>query len=105
MRWATGDWISTSCSARVGYYATAVYSCLLGVPLLVGLVFVPRESTPLAPTSALMLALASASFLSAYLFAYRGYQSGPLSVVAPIAYTSPAIAVVLMVVILGARLT
>jgi transporter family protein len=103
--WATGDWVSTSSSSRVGYYATTVYSCLLAIPILVVLVVVFGASTALSSTSILILVLASAGFLAAYLFAYRGYQIGPLSVVAPIAYTSPAVAVVLTVVVLGARLT
>jgi drug/metabolite transporter (DMT)-like permease len=44
-------------------------------------------------------------YLSSYLFAYRGYLSAPLSVVAPIAYTAPAIATLLAVLFLGAKMT
>ena len=105
LAWGTGDLVSTISSKRVGYYATTVYSCLLSVPVLVVLIVGLSANVALAPTAWLILGLASLCFLSAYLFAYKGYQSSPLSVVAPIAYTSPAIATLLAILFLGAKLT
>jgi drug/metabolite transporter (DMT)-like permease len=103
--WGTGDFISTFASKRVGYYATTVYSCVLSLPVLAIVIALVRADVALTPGTILILVLASVCFLSAYVFAYRGYQLAPLSVVAPIAYTAPAIATRLAVVFLGAKLT
>lgn len=103
--WGTGDWVSTLSSAKIGSYATTIYSCVLSIPLLTFLIIVLGPSTSLSSSSLLLLSLASIGFLSAYVFAYGGYHSHPLSVVAPIAYTAPAIAIVLDVVFLDTRLT
>lgn len=105
LMWGTGDFVSSTASKRIGFYSTTVYSSLLSIPLLVVLILLTGSRTQLEPTDWVLLGAASMGFLTAYLFAYRGYASGPLSVVAPIAYTSPAIATVLAVIFLGARLT
>lgn len=89
----------------MGYYATTVYVSLLGIPILVLLIAVFRADVNLTTADWLILSVASLCYLSSYLFAYRGYQSAPLSVVAPIAYTAPAIATLLAVLFLGAKLT
>ena len=88
----------------MGYYATTVYVSLFGIPILLVLIAVFRASVDLTTSDWVILAIASLLSL-VYVFAYRGYQSAPLSVVAPIAYTAPAIATVLAVLFLGARLT
>ncbi len=62
-------------------------------------------SLAIAPGTILILFFGSLAFLSAYVFAYRGFQSAPLSVVAPIAYTAPAIATVLSIVFLSVSLS
>jgi drug/metabolite transporter (DMT)-like permease len=75
------------------------------VPLVIVLIAVFGASTQLTGTDWVVLIIGSLCYLSSYLFAYRGYSSAPLSVVAPIAYTAPAIATVLTVLFLGAKLT
>ena len=74
------------------------------MPILVFLILVSKADVELTPTSWVVLGIASLCYLSSYLFAYRGYSSSPLSVVAPISYTAPAIATLLAVLFLGVRL-
>jgi uncharacterized membrane protein len=105
LSWGSGDLVSTISSKRAGYYATTVYSSLLGIPVLLALILISGASTGLTSTDWVILSIASLCYLSSYLFAYRGYSSAPLSVVAPIAYTAPAIAALLAVLFLGAKLT
>ncbi len=73
--------------------------------MLAFLIVILGADTSLSSSWLLLLPLASVGFLSAYVFAYGGYHSAPLSVVAPIAYTAPAIAILLDVVFLGTKLT
>ena len=103
--WGSGDFVSRISSNRVGYYATATYGNVFSSIVLASLVVALNVNLAIAPGTILILFLASLAFLSAYVFAYRGFQSAPLSVVAPIAYTAPAIATVLSIVFLNVSLS
>ncbi len=103
--WGTADYMSRSQSERVGYYRTVVYSHIITLVTLLALVpfIAPGLSFPAYPT----LALLGAGILNfvAFNFLYRSFHTGVVSVVAPIAYTYPAVTAVLSVVILGAFLS
>lgn len=103
--WGSGDFVSRVSSKRIGYYATVTYGNLFSSLVLIALVGVLNVNLAIAGGTILILFFASLAFLSAYVFAYRGFQSAPLSVVAPIAYTAPAIATVLSIVFLNVSLS
>ena len=93
--------MSRSQSERIGYYRTVVYSHIVTLVMLLALVPIvsPDLSFPTYP----VLALVAAGGLNfvAFIFLYRAFHRGVVSVVAPIAYTYPAVTTVLSVIILG----
>jgi len=103
--WGTADYMSRSQSEKVGYYRTIIYSHM--VTLIVVLALVPVFSPHLAFPVYPVLALIGAGVINfvAFVFLYRGFHRGVVSVVAPVVYTYPAVTAVLAVVILGASLS
>lgn len=103
--WGTADYMSRSQSERIGYYKTIIYSML--VTLVVLVLVTPVVSPSLAAPAFPVLALAVAGVLNfiAFTFLYRAFHKGVVSVVAPVAYTYPAVTTVVSIGILGAILT
>jgi len=96
----TSDFLSKGLTGKVGFYRTTVYTlatsgALVTVPLL--FLGVPRLPSLLG---AAVLALISLSTFVAFLFMYRGYQKGHLSVVSPIVNSFPIFSVLFAVFIL-----
>ncbi|HXW95495.1 MAG TPA: DMT family transporter [Nitrososphaerales archaeon] len=103
--WGTADYMSRSQSERVGYYRTIIYSHM--ITLMVVLALIPIISPKLAFPVYPVLALIGAGVINfaAFVFLYRAFHRGVVSVVAPVVYTYPAVTAVLAVVILGASLS
>jgi drug/metabolite transporter (DMT)-like permease len=103
--WGTADYMSRSQSERVGSYRTIIYSHM--VTLIAVLVLIPIISPNLAFPVYPVLALIGAGVINfaAFVFLYRAFHRGVVSVVAPVVYTYPAVTAVLAVVILGASLS
>ena len=103
--WGTSDYLSRSQSEKLGSYKTVVYSHV--VTLVVLLALIPVIDPVLVFSLPALEALAVAGGLNfvAFLFLYRAFHKGVVSVVAPIAYTYPAVTVVLSVLILGAQVS
>ena len=103
--WGTADFMSRSQSEKVGYYRTIIYSHL--VTLMVVLALVPVVSPTLTFPTYPVLALTGAGVINfvAFIFLYRAFHRGVVSVVAPVVYTYPAVTAVLAVVILSASLS
>ena len=103
--WGTADYMSRSQSERVGYYRTIIYSHL--VTLVTVIILVPVIAPNLAFPTYPVLALAGAGIINfvAFVFLYRAFHRGVVSVVAPVVYTYPAVTAVLAVAILGASLS
>ena len=103
--WGTADYMSRSQSERVGSYRTLIYSHM--VTLIVVLALVPIISPDLAFPLYPVLALVGAGIVNfvAFVFLYRAFHRGVVSVVAPVVYTYPAVTAVLAVAILGASLS
>ena len=99
--WGTADYMSRSQSEKLGYYRTVVYSHVVTFAVLVALV--PVVSPDLHASLVPLLALAACGGLNfvAFMFLYQAFHRGAVSVVAPIAYTYPAVTTVLSVLILG----
>ncbi len=103
--WGTSDYMSRSQSEKVGYYRTVVYSHIFTLVVLMAMVPVlsPGIQFPLLPVLALMAA-GAVNFM-AFIFLYRAFHKGVVSLVAPVAYTYPAVTAVLSVAILGSVLS
>jgi len=103
--WGTADYLSRSQSERIGYYRTVVYSHVVTLVVLLALVPIisPNLAFPVYPV--LVLIAAGGLNFVAFIFLYRAFHRGVVSVVAPIAYTYPAVTTVLSVVILGTLLS
>ena len=99
--WGTADYLSRSQSQKLGYYKTVLYSQIVTLVIVVALVPLVDPVPVLAAAPVLALAAAGLLNLAAFVLLYRAYHRGVVSVVAPIAYTYPAITSVLSVVILG----
>jgi drug/metabolite transporter (DMT)-like permease len=96
----TSDYLSKALSGEVGFYRTTVYTlatsgALVFVPLL--FLGVPRLSSS---SDVALLALISVSTFVAFLFMYRGYQKGDLSVVSPTVNSFPIFSVLFAVFVL-----
>ena len=103
--WGTADFMSRSQSERVGYYRTIIYSHL--ITLIVVIVLVPVISPGLAFPLYPVLALLGAGVVNfiAFVFLYRAFHRGIVSIVAPVVYTYPAVTAILAVAILGASIS
>jgi len=96
----TSDFLSKGMTGKVGFYRTAVYTlatsgAIATVPLL--LLGMPK---PPSLSGVAVLVLISASTFVAFLFMYRGYQKGHLSVVSPIVNSFPIFSVLFAVFVL-----
>ncbi|HEV2225352.1 MAG TPA: DMT family transporter [Nitrososphaerales archaeon] len=99
--WGTADYLSRYQSEKVGYYKTVVYSNVVTLVVLFALVPILSPNLELATFPILVLVGAGILNFIAFNFLYRAFQKGVVSVVAPVAYTFPAVTTVLSVVILG----
>lgn len=96
----TSDYLSKELSGRVGFYRTTVYTlatsgALVVLPTL--LLGAPRW--PSYSDDGLLVLIAVSTFV-AFLFMYRGYQRGNLSVVSPTVNSFPIFSVLFAVVVL-----
>lgn len=103
--WGTSDYLSRAQSEKLGYYRTVVYSHI--TTLIALLVATPFISPHLrySPLPVLVLIIAGGLNFIAFIFLYRAFHRGVISVVAPIAYSYPGVTAVLAVIILGAVLS
>lgn len=103
--WGTSDFLSRMQSEKVGHYNTAVYMHVttLVILLLLALILDPAFHFALLP----FVALAAAGVLNflAFIALYRAFHRGVVSVVAPVAYTYPAVTTVVSVAVLGVVLS
>lgn len=89
----------------MGYYKTIIYSMLVTLAVLIPLT--PIVSPDLVAPAIPLFALVIAGVLNfiAFTFLYRAFHRGVVSVVAPVAYTYPAITTVLSIILLGTFLS
>jgi uncharacterized membrane protein len=99
--WGSSDFLSRRQSERVGSYRTVLYSHVVTLVFIAALIPVLRPSFQVGPTVALVLTAAGLVNFIAFILLYRAFHRGVVSVVAPIAYTYPAVTTVLSIVLLG----
>ena len=99
--WGTADYLSRSQSERLGYYKTVVYSQIVTLVVLFALVPVVDPVPVLSAAPLLVLAAAGVINFVAFVYLYRAFHKGVVSVVAPVAYTYPAVTTVLSILVLG----
>lgn len=99
--WGTSDYLSRSQSEKFGHYSTTVYMHVANFLILLLLLPVldPPIALALAPASALVAA-GALNFL-AFILLYKAFHKGVVSVVAPVAYSYPAVTTVVSVALLG----
>jgi drug/metabolite transporter (DMT)-like permease len=99
--WGTADYMSRAQSERIGYYRVIIYSMIVTLVVIVPItpIISPEVSFPVVP--ALILAISGVLNFAAFNFLYRAFHKGVVSVVAPVAYTYPAVTTVLSIAILG----
>src|ERR1700691_2402459 len=96
----TSDYLSKGLTGKVGFYRTTVYTLATsGVLVIVPLLFLGMPRLP-SYSDVALLALISVSTFIAFLFMYRGYQKGHLSVVSPIVNSFPIFSVLFAVFVL-----
>ena len=103
--WGTSDYLSRSQSERMGHYRTVVFSQLSTLVVLVFLI--PLLGIPSVPSTFALAALLAAGLSNfiAFIFLYRAFHRGVVSVVAPVAYTYPVVTALLSIAFLGTILT
>lgn len=99
--WGTSDFMSRFQSEKVGHYNTTVYMHVTTLAIL--FLLIPLLNPPLSfvllPTA--VIAVAGVLNFLAFIALYRAFHMGVVSVVAPVAYTYPAVTTVVSVAILG----
>ena len=103
--WGTSDYLSRSSSQKVGHYRTTVYMHVFSTATLV--LLLPLLRPDFGISFELVLTLVAVSFVNffAFIFLYRGFHRGVVSVVAPIAYSYPIITTIFAVIFLGVMLS
>ncbi len=99
--WGTADYMSRRQSERVGHYKTVVYSHVMTLLILLALLPFLSPTFSVPPTAGLVLLVTGLVNFFAFIFLYRAFHKGVVSVVAPVAYTYPAVTTVLSILILG----
>jgi drug/metabolite transporter (DMT)-like permease len=96
----TSDYLSKGLTGKVGFYRTAVYTLATsGALVFVPLLFLGAPVLPSLWGVALLLLISASTFI-AFLFMYRGYQRGHLSVISPIVNSFPIFSVLFAVFVL-----
>ncbi len=103
--WGTADYLSRRQSSRVGHYNTVVYSHLVTFAMLAVTIPLLSPSISAPPLPLLVLSAMGMFNFFAFIFLYRAFHEGVVSVVAPIAYTYPVVTAVLSVLLLGVALS
>lgn len=103
--YGTADFLSRRQSQRVGYYRTTVYVYVATVAALLLLLPILRPPISLTALSSALMLVTGVVFFFAFVLLYRALEKGVVSVVAPIAYTYPAVTTILAVLLLGEVLT
>jgi drug/metabolite transporter (DMT)-like permease len=104
LMWGSGDFLTRRPMAKIGYYFTTGYVQFFGFLgfTILALVVGDSFSTVFASPTVLVLNIVAGllNFLG-ILFLYRGFSTGLMSVVSPIAGSYPAITVVFSVLFFG----
>lgn len=101
----TSDYLSKGLTGRVGFFRTTVYTLATsGVLVFLPLLLLGVPKVPSLSGLALLALIAVATFI-AFLFMYRGYQKGHLSVVSPTVNSFPIFSVIFAVFILKIALS
>lgn len=99
--WGSADFLSRRQSERVGSYRTVVYGQLATLVFVAALLPALGPSIAVGPGVLLVLVATGVVSFFAFIFLYRAFHSGVVSIVAPVAYAYPAVTAVLSVLLLG----
>jgi drug/metabolite transporter (DMT)-like permease len=105
LSWGTSDFLSRLQSEKVGHYNTTVYMHVTTLAILLVLFLVLNPPMHFALLPIVVLAAAGIMNFLAFIALYRAFHRGVVSVVAPIAYTYPAVTTVVSVAVLGVVLS
>jgi drug/metabolite transporter (DMT)-like permease len=103
--WGTSDYLSRSSSQKAGHYRTTVYMHVFSTATLFLLLPILRPDFGIPFELLLTLIAVSAVNFFAFIFLYRGFHHGVVSVVAPIAYSYPIVTTIFAVIFLGVMLS
>jgi len=97
----TSDFLSKGLSGKVGFYRTTVYTLgLSGILVILPALFFGTPRQP-SPGDAALLGFISACAFTGFVFMYRGYQKGHLSVISPTVNSFPVFSVLISIFILN----
>jgi drug/metabolite transporter (DMT)-like permease len=100
--WGTADFLSRRQSERIGSYRTALFAQAVTLAMLFAAFPFFHANISFGPWQAAVLVGAGALNFVAFIMLYRAFHRGVVSVVAPVAYTYPAVTAVLSIAILAA---
>ena len=99
--WGSADYLSRRQSERVGSYKTVLYAHIMTLVFVAVLIPVLSPTFEVGTVVALVLTAAGLVNFLAFIFLYRAFHRGSVSIVAPIAYTYPAVTTILSILVLG----
>lgn len=101
----TSDFLSKGLSGKVGFYRTTVYTLgLSGVLVFLPALLLGFPKLPSFSDLALLIFISLSTFI-AFIFMYRGYHRGNLSIVSPTVNSFPVFSVLISIFILGVSIT
>jgi drug/metabolite transporter (DMT)-like permease len=107
--WGTGDFFSRSPSRKIGYLSSAIYVQMIGLVVLGAYTILSasehRTLTHFTPTLLVFNLIAGVLSLVGFASLYRGFSTGIMSVVSPVANSYPFITVLISVVVLGTTIS
>lgn len=101
----TSDFLSKGLSEKVGFYRTTVYTLALSGAFVFAPALLLGVPTRPSYSDVALLVLISVSTFIAFVFMYRGYQRGHLSVVSPTVNSFPIFSVLIAVFVLRVSLS
>jgi drug/metabolite transporter (DMT)-like permease len=102
----TSDYLSKGLTGQVGFYRTTIYTLATsGALIFVPLLFLGTPILPSPYPDDALLALISVSTFVAFVFMYRGYQLGNLSIVSPTVNSFPIFSVLIVVFLLKVEIS
>ena len=105
LSFGTSDYLSKSMIAQIGTYRTTIYVlALTGLGSLIPGFFL-RSVFTVSPLLAIILLMVSSSAFLSFVFMYRAYSKGILSLTAPIVNVYPAFTVIISLLFLGTTLS
>src|SRR5260221_5286948 len=103
--WGTSDFLASHSSGKIGYFKTFLYSQIVGVTLFATIALLRQVHFSFSPFLIFLMCAAGIAYTAAYLFFYKGFEIGNVSVVSTVSNCYSIFLVVIAYVVFGQRIS